>query len=415
MRASITAFGTTTATALLCCAIFFPHMLLARPGQRLPEVVEQSEFENDTFSLNQTDMLLLPENVTMNNPIKMAVEDNDFSVYKSKQLPPTADGSSLKIRISTVCEIIDMNEIKAEMIMDIIIKQSWLDIRLNYEADVERNSKSLVVASDENLESTIWKPDIYVTNQRDGHLHTIPVPNSKIILRPTGEVIWSNRYSMVLSCDMRFEYFPFDTQRCYMELSSYSYTIELLNLEWSKLQPPIEIDHSKSLAKFSLIESWESVCNLNHDNGNYPCLRLNFVFVRQLGFHVVQSFVPTSLLVMLSWVSFWLDVRSAAARVALGITSLLTLIEHGNSIKDSLPNVSYTKAVDIWVMVCELFVIGAILEFVYANYRVRLFKSRANTIDRRARILFPSTFVFFAASYVFYYGYWINHKHGMNG
>lgn len=79
------------------------------------------------------------------------------------------------------------------MILDIIIKQSWMDIRLYYEAGADRKSKSFVVASDENLESMIWKPDIYVTNQRDGHLHTIPVPNSKIILRPSGEVIWSNR------------------------------------------------------------------------------------------------------------------------------------------------------------------------------------------------------------------------------
>jgi hypothetical protein len=40
---------------------------------------------------------------------------------------------------------------------------------------------------------------------------------------------------------------------------------------------------------------------------------------------MVQSYIPTILIVVISWVSFWMDVDSVAGRTTLGVTTLLTL------------------------------------------------------------------------------------------
>lgn len=83
------------------------------------------------------------------------------------------------------------------------------------------------------------------------------------------------------------------------------------------------------------------------------------------------------MLVIVSWVSFWLDPNAIPARVSLGVTTLLTMATSISGINSSLPPVSYTKAIDVWTGVCLTFVFGALLEFALVNYASRSDAHRA--------------------------------------
>ena len=67
-----------------------------------------------------------------------------------------------------------------------------------------------------------------------------------------------------------------------------------------------------------------------------------FGFCRD-SYYVVAIYVPTFMTVCVSWMSFWLDHKSAPARVALTITTLLAMSTTTSSINSSLPPVAYTK------------------------------------------------------------------------
>jgi hypothetical protein len=101
--------------------------------------------------------------------------------------------------------------------------------------------------------------------------------------------------------------------------------------------------------------------------GTFSALKADLVMTRKVGFYFLQVFVPSVLLVVLSWVSFWVDPDAVPARVSLGVTCVLTMTTQSSGIQQSLPPVSYVKAIDIWMLVCLLFVFAALLEFAYVN------------------------------------------------
>jgi len=44
-----------------------------------------------------------------------------------------------------------------------------------------------------------------------------------------------------------------------------------------------------------------------------------------LGYHLFHTYIPSALIVVMSWISFWIKPEAIPARVTLGVTSLLTL------------------------------------------------------------------------------------------
>lgn len=61
-----------------------------------------------------------------------------------------------------------------------------------------------------------------------------------------------------------------------------------------------------------------TLCPLISLSGWYNRLYINFILRRHIFFFMLQTYFPTMLMVMLSWVSFWIDRRAVPARVSLG-------------------------------------------------------------------------------------------------
>lgn len=123
--------------------------------------------------------------------------------------------------------------------------------------------------------------------------------------------------------------------------------------------------------------------------GIYQRLSLSFKLQRNIGYFVFQTYLPSILIVMLSWVSFWINHEATSARVALGITTVLTMTTISTGVRSSLPRISYVKAIDIYLVMCFVFVFAALLEYAAVNYTywgARAKKKTKKTKDAEKKI-----------------------------
>ncbi|MCP3667676.1 MAG: hypothetical protein GY696_35165 [Gammaproteobacteria bacterium] len=75
----------------------------------------------------------------------------------------------------------------------------------------------------------------------------------------------------------------------------------------------------------------------------FACLEAKITVKRRIGYHLVQTYIPSGLIVAVSWISFWIDPYAVPARVTLSFTTLLTLTTQAAGVRMNLPHVSYAK------------------------------------------------------------------------
>ncbi|GIY82381.1 gamma-aminobutyric acid receptor subunit alpha-6 [Caerostris extrusa] len=84
-------------------------------------------------------------------------------------------------------------------------------------------------------------------------------------------------------------------------------------------------------------------------------LLARFILRRRRGYFILQIYAPCAMIVGASWVSFWINKSDAPGRVAVGATTVLTLVTMGFGGRSSLPRVAYATAIDWFVILCFSF------------------------------------------------------------
>ena len=110
--------------------------------------------------------------------------------------------------------------------------------------------------------------------------------------------------------------------------------------------------------------------------GDFPCLRAYFHLERRLRAYILTTYLPSFLVVLLSWLSFWIDLESAPARTSLSILTILTITTQSSGLLRSMPAGSFTKAIDVWMATCLVFVFGAFIEYSIVNTLARRQKAK---------------------------------------
>lgn len=87
-------------------------------------------------------------------------------------------------------------------------------------------------------------------------------------------------------------------------------------------------------------------------------------------------------------------------RVGMGMTTLLTVTAMFGSVRQNVPRVSYVSYLDIWMLMCILFVFFCVLEFTVVTTLLRGNRRyTVKTLEYSSRIAVPIIFVIFNIIY----------------
>ncbi|XP_077343390.1 gamma-aminobutyric acid receptor subunit rho-1 isoform X2 [Lithobates pipiens] len=308
----------------------------------------------------------------------LRIDDHDFTMR------PGFGGPAIPVGVDVQVESLDsISEVDMDFTMTLYLRHYWKDERLSFPST---NNQSMTF--DGRLVKKIWVPDMFFVHSKRSFIHDTTTDNIMLRVQPDGKVLYSLRVTVTAMCNMDFSRFPLDTQSCSLEIESYAYTEDDLMLYWKNGNESLKTDERISLSQF-LIQEFHTTTRLAFysSTGWYNRLYINFTLRRHIFFFLLQTYFPATLMVMLSWVSFWIDRRAVPARVPLGITTVLTMSTIITGVNASMPRVSYIKAVDIYLWVSFVFVFLSVLEYAAVNYLTTVQERK----ERKLREKLPCT------------------------
>ncbi|XP_005870638.1 PREDICTED: gamma-aminobutyric acid receptor subunit gamma-2 isoform X1 [Myotis davidii] len=386
----------STGSSVYCTPVFSQKMtvwilllLTLYPGL----TSQKSDDDYEDYASNKTWVLTpkVPEgDVTI-------ILNNLLEGYDNKLRPDIGVKPTLIHTDMYVNSIGPVNAINMEYTIDIFFAQTWYDRRLKF------NSTIKVLRLNSNMVGKIWIPDTFFRNSKKADAHWITTPNRMLRIWNDGRVLYTLRLTIDAECQLQLHNFPMDEHSCPLEFSSYGYPREEIVYQWKRNSVEVGDTRSWRLYQFSFVGLRNTTDVVKTTSGDYVVMCVYFDLSRRMGYFTIQTYIPCTLIVVLSWVSFWINKDAVPARTSLGITTVLTMTTLSTIARKSLPKVSYVTAMDLFVSVCFIFVFSALVEYGTLHYFVsnrkpskdkdkkkknpllRMFSFKAPTIDIRPR------------------------------
>uniref|UniRef100_A0A1I8IGA6 Neur_chan_LBD domain-containing protein n=1 Tax=Macrostomum lignano TaxID=282301 RepID=A0A1I8IGA6_9PLAT len=227
---------------------------------------------------------------------------------------PGYSGAATRVEINLFVQSFgSISVIDMDYSIDILLRQKWTDPRLRFKG----YNRSLSLSY---LKQKLWIPDL------TAFLHEITTPNYLIWLDPNGLL------TVRLACPMQLWNFPMDTQLCPLEIGSYGFALSDLEFVWMTDRAPVSLNKQMMLNEFEIPEVRAGSCNKAYNTtGQFACLFVEFKLERKFGFYLIYTYLPSILIVAISWISFWIDYKAVPARITLGLLSVLALMTQASA------------------------------------------------------------------------------------
>ncbi|KAF4530698.1 hypothetical protein B566_EDAN004937 [Ephemera danica] len=359
-----------SAMLFLWMLLYWPALLDALFQNRIPEfqLARATVLHNHSSGgqLNRTRREHIRGDAAVSRNISQVLE-NLLQNYESSQLPTHGQGKPTVVKTNMLIRSMGpVSELDMEYSMDCYFRQYWRDQRLSFRGPI--NSLSLNI----KMLERIWRPDTYFYNGKNSYVHTITVPNKLLRISQDGDILYSMRLTIKAKCPMVLRSFPMDRQSCPLVLGSF--------YQWQS-ESSVNFEPGMTLSQFDLISYPQRNATLRRREGEFSVLQVHFNLQRHTGYFIIQVYVPCVLIVVLSWVSFWIHREATSDRVGLGITTVLTLSTISLDSRKDLPKVRYATALDWFLLMSFGYCIATLLEFAGVHYFTKVIGSGEIPVD----------------------------------
>ncbi|XP_066951349.1 glutamate-gated chloride channel-like isoform X1 [Macrobrachium rosenbergii] len=289
------------------------------------------------------------------------------------QVRPSVNNEPTTAKVQAYVRNMDVDDVDMKITLDMTFRMRWNDHRLAFDVPDVNN----VVVLNPKM---AWLPDAFFKNAFTTQYKSVH-PENYLRVYPDGNVTYSTRLSVALSCPMNLVRFPHDTQECQMQIASYGYTTKDLILVWRE-ETPTEISQFLHGGRFSLDRFDTGYCNSRTSTGDYSCVSVSVVIRRDFGAYLLEWYLPTIFLIGVAWFSFFIPFEQFLGRLLLTLIPLISLASFTNTFTKGLASVPYIKAFDIFTgfSLCVIFltlvhVVVCYIKGLKSNYNVTEGKS----------------------------------------
>ncbi|CAB3363870.1 glycine receptor subunit alpha-4-like [Cloeon dipterum] len=293
--------------------------------------------------------------------------DDDYN----KNLPP---GKNMVVSVSLfINRVSSVDENKEEIAIDVFLQVYWQDPRVHLLGN--RDHVELTWAQ----RHSFWVPDLYIRQLRDMRMVQVFQEMASMRLYANSTFRVSIGATVIIKCDMDFDLYPLDIQRCAVDFSSYKYTVDDMTFRWRDdpaLSFPSDFGDGYRLPKYVVsfaAETEEQV--IYYGEGNHSTARLMITLGRELQSYLLETYLPSSLFVIISWGSFIVNPELVPGRMVLLVTTLLSLVTMFDTVRNNSPNALELKCIEVWLISCILFVFVALLEYFVVLFAMRYDKN----------------------------------------
>jgi len=285
-------------------------------------------------------------------------------------------------------DIDEVDNVKQSFIANLVVVTRWQDPSLAH-AGPAPISRPM---------ADIWYPSLQILNQQK-LVATFP---KAVEISPEGAVIYRQRYWGTFSQSLELDLFPFDKQTLTVTLASVG-----LDMQSVRLVPAATsgISTQISIPDWS-VTGWGFVSSslpLEDEGFEVQAMIFSLDVKRDTSYFKYKVILPLVLIVMMSWMVFWIDPSLVASQISVSVTAMLTMIAYRFALAGLVPKLPFLTTLDLFTLVSTIAVFMSMIQVLLTAHLATTNQLKtARKIDRHARWVMPLFYTILATDTLYF-------------
>jgi hypothetical protein len=285
-----------------------------------------------------------------------------------------------------ILDITDIDEPGGKFTLHVLLGAYWQD-----PAQVHEGKEAKIFREDDAIEevNTIWRPMVeFNRTTAPAELH-----HTLLRIQPNGRVEFERQLTVQLATQLNLHKLPFDTQHLKLELESFQYLSDAVELTLPAEN--LRIARQISLPQWAPGKLTGQVAPAYREefNETYSRATITLEVKRHTQFYIWQMMVPLGIVLGMAFAVFFLPPKDLSDRMSVIIASLLTVVALSYSLHSGLPKISYLTVIDWFFVLAYVFLGLAMAGMVWISNLYDRDEAKAIRCDRWLRWAYPGTYL----------------------